>query len=138
MLSARNRFQYQIATGRGTLPVAVILTLLIWAATSIHDWLNAGSLVAFGFASYLLLETETKFALIRTRTTLPAASFLLLYAAMVFLHEASMSCVLPALFILMLLNLFKSYESTHALLTHRAICSKVSSSSDWAASFFRL
>ena len=52
MLSARNRFQYQIATGRGTLPVAVILTLLIWAATSIHDWLNAGSLVAFGFASY--------------------------------------------------------------------------------------
>ena len=114
MLSARNRFQYQIATGRGTLPVAVILTLLIWAATSIHDWLNAGSLVAFGFASYLLLETETKFALIRTRTTLPAASFLLLYAATVFLHEASVACVLPALFILMLLNLFKSYESTHA------------------------
>lgn len=94
--------------------MAVILTLLIWAATSIHDWLNAGSLVAFGFASYLLLETETKFALIRTRTTLPAASFLLLYAATVFLHEASVACVLPALFILMLLNLFKSYESTHA------------------------
>ena len=78
MLSARNRFQYQIATGRGTLPVAVILTLLIWAATSIHDWLNAGSLVAFGFASYLLLETETKFALIRTRTTAyyPSCGFL--------------------------------------------------------------
>ena len=86
MLSARNRFQYHIATGRGTLPVAVVLTLLIWAATSVHDWLNIGSLLAFGFASYLLLETETQFALIRTRTTLPAASFLLFYAATVFLH----------------------------------------------------
>ena len=114
MLSARNRFQYQVATGRLTLPVAVILTLAAWAFSSVHDWLNIGSLLAFGVAAYLLLETETKFALIRTRTTLPAASFLLLYAAMVFLHEASMSCVLPALFILMLLNLFKSYESTHA------------------------
>ena len=114
MLSARNRFQYHIATGRGTLPVAVVLTLLIWAATSVHDWLNIGSLLAFGFASYLLLETETQFALIRTRTTLPAASFLLFYAATVFLHEASISCILPIFFILMLLNLFHSYESYHA------------------------
>lgn len=114
MLSSRNKLQYQIATGRGTLPVAVILTLLIWAATSAHDWLNIGSLLAFGFASYLLLETETKFALIRTRTTLPAASFLLLYAATASLHEASVDCILPALFILMLLNLFRSYESYYA------------------------
>ncbi len=114
MLSARNRFQYHIATGRGTLPVAVVLTLLIWAATSVHDWLNIGSLLAFGFASYLLLETETQFALIRTRTTLPAASFLLFYAATVFLHEASISCILPIFFILILLNLFHSYESYHA------------------------
>lgn len=114
MLSARNRFQYQIATGRMTLPVAVILTAIVWALSSVHDWLNAGSLLAFGFASYLLLETETKFVLIRTRTTLPAALFLLFYAAIPLLHEATPECVLPALFMLMLLFLFQSYESYYA------------------------
>lgn len=114
MLSARNRFQYQIATGRLTLPVAVILTLAAWAFSSVHDWLNIGSLLAFGVTAYLLLETETKFALIRTRTTLPAASFLLLYAATPFLHEAFIGCILPVLFIGMLLNLFRSYESYYA------------------------
>ena len=72
MLSARNRFQYQVATGRLTLPVAVILTLAAWAFSSVHDWLNIGSLLAFGVTAYLLLETETKFALIRTRRLYPA------------------------------------------------------------------
>ena len=105
MFSSRNRFQYQVATGRLTLPVAAILTLIVWTLSSVHDWLSISSLLAYGLTSYLLIETETKFVLIRTRTTLPAVLFLLLYAAMPFLHETSLTCILPVLFILMLLFL---------------------------------
>lgn len=114
MFSSRNRFQYQVATGRLTLPVAAILTLIVWTLSSVHDWLSISSLLAYGLTSYLLIETETKFVLIRTRTTLPAVLFLLLYAAMPFLHETSLTCILPVLFILMLLFLFRSYESPYA------------------------
>lgn len=75
MIQTRNRFQYEVATGRATLPVVSTLTLILWVISTPHLWANIGSLLIFSLTTYLLLETDTKFALIRTRTTLPASFF---------------------------------------------------------------
>lgn len=123
-MTPRNRFQYEVATGRASLPVAILLTVVVWGFSSIHEWGNAGSLLAFGITAYLLLELDTRFALIRTRTTLPACLFLLFYAAIPSLHSWSVSCLLPPVFTCMLSSLFRSYESAYASTTifHAFLC----------------
>lgn len=114
MIQTRNRFQYEVATGRATLPVVSALTLILWVISTPHLWANIGSLLIFSLTTYLLLETDTKFALIRTRTTLPASFFLLFYAATPFLHTWDVTLLLPVFFLCMLYSLFQSYESPHA------------------------
>ena len=114
MIQTKNRFQYEVATGRATLPVVTILTLFLWTISTPQLWTNIGSLLSFGIATYLIVETDTKFALIRTRTSLPASLFLLFYAATPFLHTWNVELLLPILFICMLYSLFQSYESPHA------------------------
>ena len=76
MIQTKNRFQYEASTGRITLPVVAILTLFLWAISTPQLWANIGSLLSVGLATYLLVEIDTKFALIRTRTSLPASLFL--------------------------------------------------------------
>ena len=113
----QNRFQYRVATGKGTLPVATLFTLILWGITFLHDFKNIGSLFFIGLAAYLLLEANTQFALIRTRTSLPSSLFLFFSASMLFLQTKMPICMLPALFMLMLFGLFKSYESKYASTT---------------------
>lgn len=116
-MQARNRFQYDVATGRGTLPVVALITILIWMISSVHNWINLGSLLCAGIVSYLLIEMDTRFALIRTRTTLPSVLFLLFYCALTFLHNWSIECLMPVFFLFTLSALFQSYELPNASVT---------------------
>lgn len=113
MIQTKNRFQYEVATGRATLPTVSILTLILWIISTPHLWVNISSLLIFSLTTYLLLEADTKFALIRTRTALPASFFLLFYAATPFLHTWDITLLLPLFFLCMLYSLFQSYESPH-------------------------
>lgn len=115
MLSTRDRFQYDIATGRGTLPVVSVITLIIWAFSLSGNWMEAvSSLFCCGLSAYLLIEMDTHFALMRTRTTLPSCLFLLFYAVVPFLHGGLFQPVVVPLFVLMLFSLLCSYESHEA------------------------
>lgn len=98
MIQTKNRFQYEASTGRITLPVVAILTLFLWTISTPQLWANIGSLLSFGLATYLLVEIDTKFALIRTRTSLPASLFLLFYAATPFLHTWNIELLLPVFY----------------------------------------
>lgn len=117
IMYSRNRFQYETATGRGTLPAVFFISLILWLIPSIGDWEQLGSFLCASACAYLLQETDTRFALIRTRTTLPSALFLLGYASFTFLHGWSASCLLPVCFIGILYSLFHSYESPYASTT---------------------
>ena len=64
--------------------------------------------------TYLLIELNTTFALIHTRTTLPSALFLTLYAFCPFLHAYTPAVWLPVLFLGILFALFQSYEAFYA------------------------
>ena len=72
---ARNRFQYELATGRATLPVTIIICLIMYGITY-QEKTDLLSLAIHGAIVYCLIELNTTFSLIRTRTTLHAALFL--------------------------------------------------------------
>ena len=109
----RYTFQHQIATGRTTFPVAVLISLVLWIVP-FENKTELLSLLAGGITSYLLIELNTTFALIRTRTEMPSALFLCLYSSLFFLHPYAHTCWIQLCFMGTLFALFNSYESKSA------------------------
>ena len=69
-MSVKNHFQYRIATGRMTLPVAILVAAAVGSVNIAH-WTDVFSLAVCALTAYLLIEMNTAFALIRTRTAFP-------------------------------------------------------------------
>ena len=109
----RYTFQHQIATGRTTFPVAVLISIALWAFTytGVTEFLT---LLAGGITTYLLIELNTTFAIIRTRTEMPSALFICLYSSLLFLHPYQHTCWIQLFFMGTLFGLFNSYESKSA------------------------
>ena len=85
-MSVKNRFQYQVATGRLTLPVAILLSL-VFCGISFQGWESLGAWFMCACVTYLIIELNTTFALIRTRTSLPSAFFLVCFSVCPFLQS---------------------------------------------------
>ena len=105
-----NRFQIQVATGRFTLPVVILMCLLLWG-TTFQEWSNLMTLIIISFIGYLMIEANTTFTLIRTRSTLPVCIYGWLASSLLFLHPFTWSNWVPLVFILSVYQLFRSYES---------------------------
>lgn len=110
---ARNRFQYELVTGRATLPVTIIICLIMYSITY-QEKTDLLSLAIHGAIVYCLIELNTTFSLIRTRTTLHAALFLFFLSGLPFLHTYSHEQWIPLLFTVSFSYLFRSYESVYA------------------------
>ncbi|MEE1233464.1 MAG: hypothetical protein U0L16_09430, partial [Phocaeicola sp.] len=101
-MTDRNTIQYEIATGRATLPVAIVLSLALWLLT-FRVWTDFFSLLAGYGIAYLLIELNTTFALIRTRTSLPSAFFLFFFSTAPYQYEiATGRATLPVAIVLSL------------------------------------
>ena len=105
------RFQIQVATGRFTLPVVILICLLVWSFT-IQSWSDLASLAIMAIIGYLMIEANTAFTLIRTRSTFPVCIYWLVATSLLFLHPFEWTHFIPFIFILALCQLFYSYEST--------------------------
>lgn len=108
-----NKFQTDIASGRFTLPGVILLCLLLWLVTS-TQWQEAISLLACAATAYLLIEINTTFTLIRTRTTLHVCFYVFLTTVCIFLHPLQQNTFAPLFFLIALFQLFHSYESPQA------------------------
>ena len=106
-------FQQQIATGRFTLPVAILVSILLWTINGTL-WSETGNFLLMAFTGYLMIETNTTYSLIRTRTTLPTCFFGCLMSTFYFLHPFHASSVATPLCMISLFELFRSYESYEA------------------------
>ena len=106
-----SRFQIQVATGRFTLPVVILICLLIWSCT-IQSWSDLASLAITVAIGYLMIEANTAFTLIRTHSALPVCIYWLVTTSLLFLHPFEWTHFVPLIFILALCQLFNSYEST--------------------------
>ncbi len=109
----RNAFQYEIAVGRWTLPLVTGLLALLYLLTaqSLADGATLGIAL---LVSYTLIEVNTGFALIHTRTSLPSVFYLATFAGCFCLHSFAWTDCFPLLFLLLLASLFRSYESGNA------------------------
>lgn len=107
------RIQSLVATGRFTLPVVILIFLFLWGV-SIQEWDELISLGITIVIGYVLIETNTAFNLIRTRTAMPVCFYWLVSAILFFLHPFEWVNLLPLLFVLASYQLFLSYES-HSL-----------------------
>lgn len=118
-----NGFRKELTTGRWTLPVAVLVCLLLWGST-LRQWDELGSWVVVTLTGYVMIEMNTAFTLIRTRTTLPVCLFWILMSSFTFLHPFEWTNLMPLLFAVSLYQLFASYESAAAAvhLFHCFLC----------------
>ncbi len=124
----RYTFQHQIATGRTTFPVAILLSLVLWILP-FEEKTELLSLLACGLTTYLLIELNTTFALIHTRTELPSSLYAFLYSSTLFLHPYQTTCWMQLLAMVTLFCLFNSYESKNGPLHifHAFLCLGISS-----------
>lgn len=104
------RIQTQVATGRLTLPVTIFVCLLLWFFT-FNGWDKFASMGIIALIGYVMIETNTAFNLIRTRTTLPVCIYGWIATSLFFLHPFSWENLVPLTFVLSIYQLFHSYES---------------------------
>lgn len=109
----RNKFQIDVATGRFTLPVVILVCLFLWVLTS-GEWQDAISLLTCAATAYLLIEVNTAFALIRTRTAAHVSLYVFLTTICLFLHPLQLTTFVPLAFLIAVSQLFRSYESANA------------------------
>ena len=87
-MTGYNKLQTEIATGRLTLPVVILICLFLWGV-SIHSWNELISFISCALTGYMMIEINTAFTLIRTRTMLHVSLFGFIISACMFLHPFS-------------------------------------------------
>lgn len=111
-MNRKNVFQYEVATGRWTLPVVVVLFLIVHLLTY-RGWMDLWTAGVELLTAYLLVEMNNRFALIRVRTTLPSSFFLL--CCLGFQHHIHpFAWGLLPLFCGLIFSLFHTYERAHS------------------------
>lgn len=115
-MSRRNVFQYELIKSRWSFPLVVCLLILFffWRSQSWVDFIPLGMALII---SYVLMEMNTSFVLIHTRTSIPSVFYLLSFATLSSSHTWSWYDVLPLLFLLLLSSLFSSYETADKPIT---------------------
>ncbi len=134
---AKRRLQYEIATGKFTLPVSIILSVMIWTVffffkpavpaediTSYpfreilsellsDDWVRyLLTFLGYGLIGYLLIEFNNAYAIIRIRTSLQTSIYCWLILSYPFLFIRSVGCILSLCLGATLYFLFRSYQKT--------------------------
>lgn len=107
-----DKFQLNVATGRLTLPVVILICLLIWCFT-LESWNDLATMAISACIGYLMIETNTAFTLIRTRTTFFISLYWYLFSSFLFLHPFKWSQFTTLAFVLAMYHLFRSYESPY-------------------------
>ncbi len=111
----RKRFQNKVAASGVTLPAAAVLATLSWwvhGEADSHLW---GGWLLCAVTTAIVAETNNVYSLIRVRTRLASAIFLLGLAVQPWLHpfgsaSVAMACVAGALYFL-----FRTYQLTEAV-----------------------
>lgn len=104
----------RIATGTFTLPIAALLTFILWAMPHLAEAEIWAGLAVTGLTAYALMELNNRYALLRVRSRMVSTTYLVLMLACPMLHHFS-TALLPMLcFVLSYFMLFASYQDTHS------------------------
>ena len=109
-MAGYDKFQTDMAKGRFTFPVAILICLLLRIITG-NEWQDVINLLVCALTAYLLIEINTAFTLIRTRSTLHVSFYIFLSTTCLFLHSFQYAVFVPLAFLIATSQLFSSYES---------------------------
>lgn len=110
------QFQKDIINGRIVLPVCILLTLLLRLHAGI-DWLDINNVTTLVFQiviSILLLHIEHTFTIVRSRTVLPMAVYLMITGTYLPAFADPVAAIISFCFILALGSFFASYQRKDA------------------------
>lgn len=111
-MAGYDKFQTDMAKGRFTFPVAILICLLLRIITG-NEWQDVINLLVCALTAYLLIEINTAFTLIRTRSTLHVSFYVFLSTTCLFLHSFQYAVFAPLTFLIAISQLFSSYESPY-------------------------
>lgn len=111
-MAGYDKFQTDMAKGRFTFPVAILICLLLRIITG-NEWQDVINLLVCALTAYLLIEINTAFTLIRTRSTLHVSFYIFLSTTCLFLHSFQYAVFVPLAFLIATSQLFSSYESPY-------------------------
>ena len=128
------RFQKQIVTHQLTLPIAIGLSVALWAIAysirSIADLRETlGALVLYGIIGYLLIILNQTFAIIRLRASIQTVVFWMLVAVITDIHQLYAGNIMALCFISSMFLVFNTYqlEKSAGLLFHAFIALGIAS-----------
>lgn len=110
-MSTQRYLQNKVATSSFLLPVAFVLSFLLWFFHGLTSQLN----MALGFiiclsCTALMMELNNAFVLLRVRSRMVSATFVLLWASCLSLHGLQWAHVVALCFILIYHSLFHAYQ----------------------------
>lgn len=107
-------FRYYVTTGPFTLPVAGLLTCLLWYFSREGGLQHWAGLVIVGVSAYIIAEWNNQNALLRVRSRLMSATYLVLMAAFSFLHQWIVETLSTVCLLLSYVTLFMAYQKPTA------------------------
>lgn len=112
-MSARRYLNNKVATSSFLLPVAIVLSLLLWFSQGISDLMVALGWVACLSCAVLMMELNNKNVLLRVRSRMVSATFVVLWSACLFLHPLQWGNVATLCLILSYHSLFHAYQQAY-------------------------
>lgn len=109
-MSLRNN----IVTGSLTLPIAMVVTVVLWMMPDFSNLRLWGGLGMTCLTAYLVMELNNRNSLLRIRSRLMSTTFLLLMLACPQLHEFSPFMLVVLCLVCCQFLLFGSYQEMHA------------------------
>ena len=118
-----------MATSSFTLPAAALFATLLWWGKGIYTPDQVGGWILCGISAYLWSETNNENALIRIRSYLTPAIYLILMGTAFFLHPLQASTIMPCCMLASYYLLFKSYQRKDAVFPffHSFLCLSIGS-----------
>lgn len=118
------RFQNRVAMSSATLPIAILISTLLWCAKGVFEMTLLFGAVFCALTTYLWVETSNANSLIRVRSVLTSSVYVFLCGCSFALHPFGEGHIISFLVLLSYNLLFKSYASSDAVLNffHAFLC----------------
>ena len=133
------RIQNKIAESRWSLPITSIIAVLVWLIGGAFDMQMWIPFVCFVLSSYIMVELNTTFVLLRTYSRMISCVFMALSCCSSFLFTATANHCAVLFYIASLMPLFKSYQDrTSAGFTYYAFVALGMASLFWVQMLYFL
>lgn len=113
-LAYEHSFRYRVVTGSFTLPVAVLLSAILWMASDPTSPDLAYGLCLAAAVTYCLVELNNRMGLLRLRSRMVSSTFALLMGALPLFHAWSPSLLPTLCLALAYFPLFGSYQKSRS------------------------